>query len=248
MADHSQHDEEAEENIKRIVDEYGWFVAKFPATDYLPSFCYTIGLWKTFKHPELISFGLTTETLGSILNIAGDLVKAGETIDANTESDLFFENSNAYLLEVDPRNINDYFGYGLWYNQGNFPAIQIVWPDREGNYPWNEDFSEEFEFRQPLTDRNYDFKFREPKNLAVFTNRHYLDSDRPICYITHDREGDWQFLTNDDFTDEDARIVCLENIIKKDPTLNDIFDLNYGEFAEREGPRGQWYRGKSEII
>ena len=98
-----------------------------------------------------------------------------------------------------------------------------------------------------MTDRNYDFKFREPKDLAVFTNRHYLESDKAICYVTHDENGDWQFLTGDYVTDEDSRIVCLENLVIKDPTLNDVFDLNYGEYAERKGPGGQWYRGKKEI-
>lgn len=244
MTDHESHNLEAEENIKRIVKEHGWFVAKFPATDYLPSFCYTIGLWKTYKHPELISFGLTLGTLSSVLNIGGNLVKNGHQIMSNRKSDAFFENGKAFLLEVDPRNIKDYFGYGLWYNEGSFPAVQIVWPDRIGNFPWEDNYDEEFQYRQPLTDRNYDFKFREPKDLAVFTNRHYLESDKPINYVCHDIEGDWQFITDDETTDEDARIVCLENMVIKDPTLNNVFDLNYGEYAERESPKDLWIRRK----
>jgi hypothetical protein len=40
-------------------------------------------------------------------------------------------------------------------------------------------FDEEFIYRQPLLDRNADFKFREADNLAVFTTRQWIE-----VYIT----------------------------------------------------------------
>jgi hypothetical protein len=49
------------------------------ATEYLPSFAYGIGLWEKFKHPEIICFGLTTRTLGGLINDVADLVKNGKT-------------------------------------------------------------------------------------------------------------------------------------------------------------------------
>ena len=100
MTNHKKHDKEAEESIKRIVDEYGWYVAQFEATSYLPSFAYTIGLWKNYRQPELISFGLNLDTMHSILNIGGDLAKEGKILSSNNTSNLFFENSDAFILEV----------------------------------------------------------------------------------------------------------------------------------------------------
>ena len=208
MTDHQKHDKEVEENIKRIVEEHGWFVGKFPATDYLPSFCYTIGLWKNYQHPELISFGLTIETLHSIFNIGGNLVKGGKKLQSNMEYDDFFEQGTAMVIDVNEQNLKDYFGYGIWFNEGTFPAMQIVWKDRNGKFPWEQEFEEEFIYKQPLLDRNFNFKYREAKNLGVFTTRQYLELGKPILRVLHDDEGDWQFLTNDQ-EQEDARIVCL---------------------------------------
>ena len=153
-----------EDKLIEDIKKYGWTVMLIEATDYLPSFAYTVGLWKNYNHPELITFGLTTKTLHSILNIAGELVKAGQRLQVDYDYDDFFENGIAQLIQVDPRSLKDYFGYGVWFNDTNsFPALQLVWTDRNKRYPWDTHFEEEFQYRQPLLDRNADFKFREKK-------------------------------------------------------------------------------------
>jgi len=233
---------EIEEHIIETADKFGWYVAKFNATEYLPSFAYTIGLWKNYKHPELIIFGLMADTLHSILNVGGDIVKRGNKLDANQKSDELFENSKAFILEVNQKNLKDYFGYGIWFNNGNFPAYQIVWTDRNQTFPWEENFQKEFIHRQPLLDRNSEFKFRENRKLEVITNRHFLEEGNPILYVEHDKEGDWIFLTGDEWLSSDARLVCLENMIEKDASLNELFNLNYGESAQRKSPQEKWTR------
>nr|WP_315138904.1 DUF4262 domain-containing protein [uncultured Capnocytophaga sp.] len=40
------------------IEKYGFGVIMVPQTDYLPSFAYTVGLWKSYKHPELITLGM----------------------------------------------------------------------------------------------------------------------------------------------------------------------------------------------
>jgi hypothetical protein len=42
-----KHDDQTESNIEK----FGLTVIIIEATDYLPTFAYSIGLWKTFKHP-----------------------------------------------------------------------------------------------------------------------------------------------------------------------------------------------------
>ncbi len=42
-----RHDGQTESNIEK----YGLTVIILEATEYLPAFAYSIGLWKTFKHP-----------------------------------------------------------------------------------------------------------------------------------------------------------------------------------------------------
>jgi hypothetical protein len=233
---------EIELQITRTVNEFGWYVAKFEATEYLPSFAYTIGLWKNYQHPELIAFGLAPDTLHSILNIGGNIAKEGKKLIVNQTSDELFENSKAFILEVNQKNLKDYFGYGIWFNGGEFPACQIVWTDRNHKFPWEENFQQEFIHRQPLLDRNSEFKFREDKNLGIITNRHFLEEGNPILYVEHDKEGDWIFLTGDEWLSSDARLVCLEDMVEKDTSLNELFNLNYGESAQRKSLGEKWVR------
>jgi hypothetical protein len=45
---------------------------------------------------------------------------------------------------------------------------------------------------------------------------------------------------------EDAKLVCLEQMTIKDSTLNEVFDLEYGEEAEREFIGAKWTRNETE--
>ena len=92
-----------------------------------------------------------------------------------------------------------------------------------------------------MLDRNADFKFKEVKNVAVFTTRQWLEEKKPILRVVHDEDGDWQFLTCDQMP-EDIKIVALEQMTLRDPTLNDIFNLDYGEEAKRDFVGGKWIR------
>lgn len=228
------------------IEKYGLTVIMIEATEYLPSFAYSIGLWKKFGHPELISFGLTTKTLHAIINLAADIVKDGQTIKTEKTYTDFFETGKSEFVTVDKRNIKHYFGYAIdFYNTIDFPALQLVWTDRNNKYPWEEGFEEEFIYKQPLLDRNADFKFREPKNVAAFTTRQWLELRKPILRVVHENDGDWQFLTGDQMP-EDIKIVALEQLVLRDKTLNEIFDLDYGEAADRDSIGGQWTRSKVE--
>lgn len=39
-----------------------------------------------------------------------------------------------------------------------------------------------------------EFPFADAPNTAVFTFCHVLEGKKPILYVAHDRDGDWQFL------------------------------------------------------
>ena len=226
------------------IEKYGLTVIIIEATEYLPSFAYSIGLWKKFRHPEIICFGLTTKTLHALINNAADLVKNGQIIETNKTYEDIFENSKAAFIKVDSRNVSDYFGTAIdYYDTKDFPALQLVWTDRKNKFPWENDFEEEFIYRQPLLDRNADFKFREAKNLATFTTRQWIEQHKPILRVIHDTDGDWQFLTGDQMP-EDIKIVGLEQLVLRDKTLNEVFDLEYGEEANRDFVGEKWTRNK----
>lgn len=242
MSDNAEHNCLDNNKLVADIEEFGWEVILIEATEYLPSFAYTIGLWKNYNHPEIISFGLTTKTLHLILNTAGDMVKSGQVIKTTKVYDDFFENSKTAFIGIDKRNLGDYFGTAInFYNSKEFPALQLIWTDRNDNFPWDPDYQEEFQYRQPLLDRNADFKFRESKNLAVFTTRQFIEMNKPILDVIHENDGDWQFLTGDQFI-EDIKIVGLNEMVSRDQTLNEVFNLEFGERASREFIGSEWTR------
>lgn len=231
-----------DEQTKSDIEKFGLSVIIIEATDYLPSFAYSIGLWQKINHPEIICFGLRTQTLHTIINDVADLIKNGQVIQAGKIYDNIFENSKTEFLNVDKRNFGDYFGTAIdFYNSKDFQALQLVWTDQNDKFPWEKDFEEDFIYKQPLLDRNVDFKFREAKNLGIFTTRQWLELDKPILRVLHNTDGDWQFLTGDQLP-EDVKLVALEQMVIKDRTLNEVFDLDYGEEAEREFVGGEWIR------
>jgi hypothetical protein len=153
-----------------------------------------------------------------------------------------FQDSKATFLSVDQSNLEYYFGTGLNYYQDKaFEALQLVWTDRNDLFPWEENFEEEFLYQQPLLDRNVEFKFNEDKHLSIFTTRQWLEEHKPILRVVHDHDGDWQFLTGDQIS-EDIRVVSLSEIVRSDQTLNEVFDLEYGEVAERALIGEEWER------
>jgi len=246
MSEKEEHDCRDDEKTRSDIDKYGLTVIILKATDYLPSFAYSIGLWEKYQHPEIISFGLTTKTLHAIVNNAARIVKGGREIKTNTTYSEIFQGANAEFVKVDKRSIHDYFGTAIdFYNSYKFPALQLIWTDRNNKFPWEQDFEEEFTYRQPLLDRNANFKFREAKNTAAFTTRQWLEEKKPILHVVHDHEGDWQFLTGDQ-EEEDIKIVALDRLTLRDDSLNEVFNLGYGEEAIRDTVGGKWRRYKME--
>lgn len=241
-AEHSEHCLDKKKLLEDIQN-LGWAVILVEATAYLPSFAYTIGLWKNYSHPEIISFGLSIQTLHLLLNDAAERVKSGQTIQEQIIYDDYFEKGSVQYLRVNPRNIADYFGQAInLYTTEDFPALQLVWTDRQNRFPWERNYEQEFEYRQPLLDRNADFKFREEKNLGVFTSKQCTKEHKAILRVVHDDEGDWQFLAGDELP-EDIAYVALEELVKADPSLNEVFNLDYGETAERRYVGDRWVRG-----
>lgn len=228
------------------IEKFGHQVTLVYGTDYSPTFAYSIGLYHTYKHPEVICFGLPGDLAHAIINDIAILIKDGEKIEASKNYTNIFKSARAEFLEVDERNIPDYFGTALnFYQSERFPALQLIWTDRNDRFPWEADFETVFIYKQPLLDRNAGFKFREAKNLGIFTTRQWLDLKQPILRVVHDADGDWQFLTGDQLP-EDIRFVCLEEMIIRDKTLNEVFNLDYGQSAERKFVGDEWIRNKEE--
>jgi len=81
---------------KQHIKEYDLSVILIEATDYLPSFGYSIGLWEKYGHPEIICFGFSTKNLQILINDVANRVKQGEMITTSKTYD-FFQMEILYL-------------------------------------------------------------------------------------------------------------------------------------------------------
>lgn len=243
MTEKEQNQNELEERktILKNIEEFGCHLILIEADNYLPGFVYSIGLFQKFNHPEIICFGLKKDVMAAIINHACDLIKNGEILVPNKLYSGFLQGYSIQFVELAKEFYQNYLGYAGWfYNRSfDFPALQLVWPDKQQKFPWEEDFNSDWKFKQPLLDRNTDFKFYEERNLGVFTTKQAFEGE-PILYVYHNRDGDWQFHTNAEPNLEDAKLVCLKQITELDPSINDIYHLQYGWRAWRKSKEDEW--------
>jgi hypothetical protein len=238
---HEQHNLETEKAIIDNIEKFGCHLALIEDDNYLPGFVYSIGLFKNYNHPEIICFGLKSNVMGTIINHVCDLIKKGENFAVGKLYAEFLEGYNVQFIKVNEEYYPNYLGYATWFydKSFDFPVLQLVWPDMQNNFPWDKDFNPDFTRRQPLLDRNTDFKFYEKRNLGVYTTKQIFQGE-PILYVYHNENGDWQFHASDNPKIEDAILVCLEEIIKLDPSVNNIYHLQYGWSASRKSPEEDW--------
>ena len=91
--------------------------------------------------------------------------------------------------------------------------------------------------------------FNDPPNVAAISVKQIFKSNTPILLVVHDEEdGGWQFLTNGEFSAEDALVVALKNVVSLDPTICELADLPIGWEASRPALGQPWNRTKSQPI
>ena len=228
--------------IAESIEENGFYLCNFDGDGYLPAFSYSVGLTKSYSHPELLIMGLSREINLSILEHACELVRDGKKFEIQTDYEEFLEGFSICFLPILKKHLPDYFGFGIeYYGDMEFEALQLIWPDKQSRWPWDEEFEPELLINQKLLDRDPNFKFYERLNLATFVTKGVFEGS-PITYVVHDEDGDWQFLTDEDPTEENAMIVAFEEVVELDPTVNELFDLGYGQSAHRDSPQDAWQR------
>lgn len=229
------------------VQEHGWHVIGVEAGEEGPGFAYSIGMFHTFRHPEIIVFGLAVKVMHPIINTIGEQVRKGCQFEHLDEAGDVVEGYNVCFRTVEKKHYREYLGYARWFYQGdNFPVLQCVWPDKQHRYPWHADFAENLAARQPVLSGEMSWPFQEGKNRAVFTTKPVIHENHPILLVSHDAEGDWQFLCGTTNRPKDGLVVSLGCIVERDPGLGKLADLPEGWRAFRKSPKSPWQREKIE--
>jgi uncharacterized protein DUF4262 len=129
--------DKSEQKVISDVQEHGWHVILVSPDESGPGFAFTIGLFHSYGHSEVILFGLPDKVAHSVLNLIGAGVKGGLQLHDGDRSRHFLERHECAFVAFPVTAYHDYLGYARWFYSGDgFPVLQCVWPDANGRFPW----------------------------------------------------------------------------------------------------------------
>jgi Domain of unknown function (DUF4262) len=123
----------------------------FDSEGIAPDFSYTVGLWHTHGHPEILISGLKQSLRHSLLNHLNRLIAAGSGFREGQSSTDVIEKYRCYFQAFRKDQYQAYLGWDLWFYGGNeFDAVQMLWPSVDNVYPWDEQASEYLKSAQEI--------------------------------------------------------------------------------------------------
>lgn len=137
--------DESEQSFVSKIREYGWYRTGIFADDDGPGYSFTTGLWITAGQPEIVMFSIKDAIAHDVFwNVFRD-ANEGKTLESGKPLLGLFGNAAAYAFPVAKKHYAAYLGWSCWFYGGeNFPCLQVVWPDREGLFPWDMGFDSNF--------------------------------------------------------------------------------------------------------
>ncbi|WP_285017260.1 DUF4262 domain-containing protein [Novosphingobium sp. fls2-241-R2A-195] len=143
--------DEGERQFLNVIKDHGWFHTRvFDGKDEHPDFSYTTGFSVNHGYPEIILFSLSKDVSHSILWDIWREIEAGTRPEAGTRVHGIFGNADAVLLPVAKSSYEEHLGWNRWfYGNDDFDCLQLVWPDRDGRFPWESGFDDKFADSQP---------------------------------------------------------------------------------------------------
>jgi hypothetical protein len=125
--------------VKADIEQFGWHCLHVYPREGKEGvgFTYTIGLFASYGHPEIMIFGLSKETSHAILNDCAEAIKGGERYTVGEPlSDVVGGNVKVYFKQVLAHQFSILGTASRYYGSGLFTAIVLFWPDKQGLFPW----------------------------------------------------------------------------------------------------------------
>lgn len=140
-------------DLRLIADvaQTGFHAAVAQAEEACPAHAFSVGLFRSWDHPEVVVFGLAPEDLREAVERVGSRVRAGERFEHGDVVEGLVDGRATAFRRVVPRHYAAYLGHAVWYHGGaRFPALQAVWADEAGSFPWDRWFPRELRDEQPV--------------------------------------------------------------------------------------------------
>jgi hypothetical protein len=144
-------EDDSDRKLLADIERVGWHIVGIDADEKGPGYAFSVGLFHSFEHAEIIMFGLPHETAARIINIIGIQVQGGTRFSANDQSRDVAEGLPVAFKMVPRDSYREYIGYALWfYRSLEFPVLQCVWPDKSGLFAWQDGYDHRFDRLQPI--------------------------------------------------------------------------------------------------
>lgn len=132
------------------VKEHGWARTSVVGDDEGPGFSFTTGIWVNESQPELLMFSMKDDIVRDVFWDLSRSAKKCVALPVGVRTDAAFAILPAYLFPVAKKHYANYLGWSRWFYGGDdFPCLHVVWPDRDGVFPWEHGFDAEFRADQP---------------------------------------------------------------------------------------------------
>jgi hypothetical protein len=126
--------------IRAGFETNGYAIVTNMSSGDLPNYAFTVGLEKTFGHPELCIAGLAPEVMRTLLIDAAQLVKFGDTFEGGSRHYGLLDGYPVAICELEggSTEVKRLFEaasavYGL---DMNIRVLQLYMPDASGLFPW----------------------------------------------------------------------------------------------------------------
>ena len=242
------------------IAKFGFQIMLVKADAASPSFGYTTGIFDTCGGPELITVGLPLETAHAALNHAGDLIRQGVDLTQGRFREII-GNVEVKFREVDPKWLPHVMLRANWYYRGQpVPVLQLIYPDLRNRFEGEEGFDSRFiqpvlssdDLKDHATDTFWaahdpasalgKWKFEDSPHTGAYLSETVFNKEESITYVSHDPDGDWQFLGDKMDAGGGPVLVCLHHPIEEDRSLEELADLPVSWYAIRDTPGEPWRR------
>jgi hypothetical protein len=151
--------------IHGAIESHGFFTMAVMGTPTWPSWAYTIGFLEV-GHPELVVVGLSKESAHGFISEAYRETAQGRPFEVGRRHRRTWTSDSGVQLDMAMIDVPDLqweepsdltlFMRGYYDAKGGYPCeprvCQLVWPDFEGQLPWDPGFDESLRTYQPLLD------------------------------------------------------------------------------------------------
>lgn len=115
---------------------------------------FTLGLWHLRQRPEVLALGLPEELAVQVLELVIDDVEDGVVYEAGHKHDGIVHGYPVRFGKVSKEQVAALLPeMTALYGDVDVPVLQMIYPDKQGRWPWDADVREGFRDSQPVLER-----------------------------------------------------------------------------------------------